>query len=240
MIVAFAIFLFGSCGTDYAKADTNTVFVLNNGKIVSTDVEGFDEKTYDKKALKDYIQETIDTYNAENGKSSLRQKAFNVQDGNAVLVLEYADADTYQAVNAVELFVGTVAEAKEAGYVFDVNFAKLKDGKAIKASADDFTKSTDYKVIIIRSNTKVVVPGEICFVSTQNVKKVGEDYIYIEEGSLLSVEEVENAESPTEGSDGSISEDELVSGDGNNIFDFGEEEENKSQYSEMLTYIIYK
>ena len=242
LIIALAVFFFGSCGTDYAGADTNTVFVLQNGKIVSTDVETFDEKTYDKAELKSYIKETIDTYNEENGKKLLKEKSFNIQGGKAVLVLEYADADTYEEVSGVELFVGTVEDAQQAGYKFDASFAKLTDGKAITAIADDFTKSEDYKVLIIQSNTKVVVPGEICFISTENIAKVGEDYVLIKDGSQLLVEEVVNTEFGTdaEGSDGSISEDELVSGDGNIIFDFGEEEESGSQYSEVLTYIIYK
>ena len=242
LIIALAVFFFGSCGTDYAGADTNTVYVLKNGRIVSTDVEAFDEKTYDKAGLKSYIKETIDTYNAENGMQSLKQKSFDIRGGKAVLVLEYANVDTYEEVNGIELFVGTIDEAKAAGYQFDAQYARMSEGKAITATADDFAKSEEYKVAIVKSNTKVVVPGEICFVSTQNTDKVGEDYIVIKDGSQLLVEEVVNTEfgADAEGSDGSISEDELVSGDGNIIFDFGEEEGSGSQYSEVLTYIIYK
>ena len=243
LIIALAVFFFGSCGTNYAETDTNTVYVLKNGKIISTDVEAFDEKSYDKEALKAYIKENIDTYNAENGKDSLKQKSFEVEEGEAVLVLEYASVDAYEGVNGVELFVGTVKEAQDAGYAFDVNFAKLSEGKALVAKADDFVKADGYKVVIIKSNTKVVVPGKICYVSTQNIAKVGEDYVLIKDGSQLLAEEfVENTEFGTEaeGSDGVINEDELVSGDGNIIFDFGDEEESGSQYSEVLTYIIYK
>lgn len=243
LIIALAVFVFGSCGTNYAETDTNTVYVLKNGKIISTDVEAFDEKTYNKDELKAYIKENLDTYNAEIGKNSLKQKSFEVEEGEAVLVLEYADANAYEAVNGVELFVGTVKEAQDAGYEFEADYVKLTEGKAITASADDFTKSDDYKVVIIKSNTKVVVPGEICFVSTQNVAKVGEDYVLIKDGAqLLAEEKVENTEFGTEaeGSDGAISEDELVSGDGNIIFDFGDEEESGSQYSEVLTYVIYR
>ncbi len=243
LLIALVVFFFDSCGTNYAEAETNTVYVLENGKVISTDVEAFDEKTYDKDKLQSYVKDSINTYNAEIGKNSLKEKSLKIEDGKAVLVLEYADVDTYEAVNAVELFVGTVKEAQAAGYKFDASYAKLTDGKAISATAEDFTKSDDYKVVIIKSNTKVVVPGEICFISTQNVAKVGEDYVLIKDGSQLLVEEVvENTEfgADAEGSDGSISEDELVSGDGNIIFDFGEEKESGSQYSEVLTYIIYK
>ncbi len=243
LIVLLAIFVFGSCGIDYEKADTNTVFVLKNGKIVSTDIEAFDEKTYDKEKLEAYVDDVIDTYNKENGENSLKKKAYLVENNIATLVLEYANADIYEAVNGVELFAGTVKEAQKAGYSFDCGFAKMVDGKAVAATSEDFVGGEDYQVLIIKSNTKVVLPGEVCFVSTQNISKVGEDYVLIKDGCQLLTEELSTDTefgTETEGSDDSISEDELVSGDENIIFDFGEEEEQGSQYSEVLTYIIYK
>ncbi len=243
LIIILAVFVFGSCGTDYAKADTNTVFVLKNGKIVSTDVEAFSEKNYDKDELEAYVKDIIDTYNEENGKDSLKQKLCDVEENVATLVLEYANADVYEDVNGVEIFTGTIKEAQDAGYSFEGSYAKMVDGKAVTATADDFVKGEDYKVVIIKSNTKVVVPGEVCFVSTQNISKVGEDYVVIKDGSQLLTEEVTvDTEFGTEaeGSDDSISEEELANSDGDIIFDFGDEEESESQYSEVLTYIIYK
>lgn len=244
LIIVLVVFLIQSCGVDYEKADRNTVFVLKNGKIVSTDIEAFDEKTYNKEKLEAYVDDVVATYNKENGEDSLTKKYYDVVDDVATLVLEYANADVYEAVNSVELFTGTVKEAQKAGYTFDCGFAKMVDGKAVTASLADFEKEEDVKVLIIKSNTKVVLPGDVCYVSTQNVSKVGEDYVIIKDGASLLTEEIlTNTEFGTEaeGSDGSISEDELVSGSGNIIFDFGEEEEEpQSQYSEVLTYIIYK
>ena len=241
LIISLSVFLFGSCSTDYAKAETNTVYILGNGKVVSTDIEPFDEKLYDLDELKSYIKASINTYNSENGRNSLKQKSFRVKEGEVVLVLQYANTNVFETVNGVELFAGTIEEAKGAGYKFDADFAKMTNDRAIVATADDFATSDDYKVVIIKSNTKVVVPGEICYVSMQNIAEIGEDYVVIKNGSKLLAEE-ENTEfgSEAEGSDGSISEDELANSDGNIIFDFGEEEESASQYSEVLTYIIYK
>lgn len=244
LVIIMAVFVFGSCGVDYAETDTNTVYVLKNGKIVSTDIEAFDEKKYDGEKLDSYLKDIVDTYNKENEKDSLKKKSLTVEENVATLVLEYANGDVYEEVNGVEFFAGTIKEAQAAGYTFDDSYAKMKDGKAVTATADDFIKGEDYKVVIIKSNTKVVVPGEVCFVSTQNVAKVGEDYVLIKDGSqLLAEEEIINTEFGTEaeGSDGSISEDELANTDGEIIFDFGEEpNKEESQYSEVLTYIIYK
>ena len=241
LIVILGIFIFGSCGTDYAEADTNTVFVLKDGKIVSTDVESFDQKKYNETEFESYVTGIVDTYNKKNGEDSLVKKEFIVEEGVATLVLEYSNGDVYEDINGVEFFTGTIKEAQKAGYAFDVNFAQMKDGKAVAADAKDFVKGEDYKVVIIKSNTKVVVPGEICFVSTQNVSKVGEDFVLIKDGSALLTEEVfDNTEETTE-IEGAVGEDEVEGGDGEIIFDFGDEpDEESSQYSEVLTYIIYK
>jgi hypothetical protein len=248
LLIAIGVFVFGSCGTDYAAVDTNTVFVLKDGSIISSDVEAFEENTYDKEKLESYVQNVIDTYNEANGEDSVKQQTYKVEENVATLVLEYADADVYEDINGVEFFTGSIEEAQKAGYTFEASYAKMKDGKAEPAEVDDFIRGIDYKVVIIKSNTKVVVPGKICFVSSQNVAKVGSDYVLIKDGSQSLAEELDaDTEAVTEfgteaeGSDESISEDDLESGEGDIIFDFGDEpEQEDSQYSEVLTYIIYK
>ena len=241
LVILLVVLFLNSCGSEYTKTDSSTVFVLKDGKIVSTDIEAFDEKNYEKKELEAYVKDIVDTYNTANEKNSVKKKSLKVKDDVATLVLEYASDDVYKDVNGVELFTGTIKEAQEAGYQFDTEFAKMSDGKALLAALEDFANEEGYKVVIIKSNTKVVVPGDVCFVSTQNTAKVGDDYVVIKSGSQLLATEV-NTEFGTEaeGSDESISEDELISGDEDIIFDFGDESENESQYSEVLTYIIYK
>lgn len=247
LIIILGVFVFGSCGTDYTKTDMNTVYVLKDGKIISTDLENFDEKKYDQSELESYVAGIIDTYNKENGEDSVKQKEFSVEENAAALVLEYANADVYEDVNGVELFVGSIADAEKAGYVLteEIEFAKMKDGKALAAVPADFADNAEYKVIVIKSNTKVVVPGEIGFVSTENTAKVGKDYVVIKAGSQLLTEgDSLGTESGTELAteiEGAVGEDEVEGGDGEIIFDFGDEPEAETTpNTEVLTYIIYK
>lgn len=246
VVIIATIFVLRSCGTDYTKTDANTVYVLKNGKIVSTDIEAFDEKSYDKDSLEAYIKDIVDTYNKENGEHSVKQKTLEVENAKVTLVLEYENADVYEAINGVEMFAGTIKEATDAGYDFSCKFAKVKDGKAVAATTEDFVNSEEYKVLIIKSNTKVVLPGTVCFVSTENVASVGEDYVIIKDAAQLEVDESglgaeSNTETGTEeGADDSISEDEMLSGSEDIVFDFGDEETTESQITEVLTYIIYK
>lgn len=243
-ILVFIVFLFTSCGTDYKNADRNTVYVLKNGKVASVDIDSLDESIYDKKELKTYVKDLIHTYNETLGKYSLKQKSFEVKDNKAILALEYASDEVYQKINGVELYTGIVKEAKEKGYKFDVTFAKIVDGKAVTAKVDDFSDSEDYKVAIIKSNTKVVIPGKVCFVSVDHVLEVGDDYVIITDDGQLKIDvQGDETEDETQGSDHSVDEGELVSGDGTIIFDFGEENDSdmaESPYSDVLTYIIYQ
>ena len=116
LVIALGIFVFGSCGTDYTETDMNTVYVLKDGKIVSTDLESFDASKYDQTKLESYVAGMIDTYNKENGEDSIVQKEFSVEENIATLVLEYVDTAAFEAINGVELFVGSLEEAKKAGY----------------------------------------------------------------------------------------------------------------------------
>ena len=247
LIIILGIFVFGSCGTDYAETDMSTVYVLKDGKIISTDLENFDENKYDQTELESYVAGIIDTYNKANGEDSVKQREFSVEENAATLVLEYANADVYEDVNGVELFVGSIDKAAEAGYAItaDIHFAEMKDGKAVAANIIDFVDNADYKVVVIKSNTKVVVPGEICYVSTENIAKVGKDYVVIKDGcQLLTDDSAIGTESGTElGTEieGAVGEDEVEGGDGEIIFDFGDEPETETTPNkDVITYIIYK
>ena len=82
LVFLLSVGMFTGCGTSY-KADESTVFVLKDGKIVSTDVENFDEKTYDKDGLKEYVKNEIDTYNEKNGKPAYPQENSGSYDAQA-------------------------------------------------------------------------------------------------------------------------------------------------------------
>ena len=105
LVFLLSVGMFTGCGTSY-KADESTVFVLKDGKIVSTDVENFDEKTYDKDGLKEYVKNEIDTYNEKNGKGSVSLKKLDTGEKKATLTIAYRTAEDYQKFNDMELYTG--------------------------------------------------------------------------------------------------------------------------------------
>lgn len=258
LVLAFCMMLLAGCGTSYS-ADESTVFVQKHGKIVSTDVEDFDENTYDKDGLEKYVNETIDKYTSENGKNTVKLKDLSIKDNSAVLTLEYKDAKAYSAFNGEELFTGTIAEALAAGYRFDAEFASVKDGKAVEAVDSSEFQDEDLKVVIIKANLDVNVKGKICYLSTQNTSLKDKNTVSIREGQNLLSKEADST-SETQDSEaeenvtevieteesGSVDDDEMLTGteeESSVTFDFPDEEEQEDvsdEFSSVYTYIIYK
>lgn len=264
--VLCAGFLTG-CGTSYAAGES-TVFVEKHGKIISTDVEAFDEGTYDKSELEQYAKDQADSYTAENDKNSVKFKELSVKDGTAALTMEYKNAKAYRGFNGIELFNGTIAEALAAGYRFDVDFALVQDGKAKEAvDSSEFLDSKDLKVVVIRANTDVKVKGTIQYASTENTAlkdkstvsiKKGQNLLTAESGTeeadqtgiketVNGTEQAEDTEDTEES--GSVDEDEMLTGTEEQemkTFDFSEEDSKKQdakdneEFTNVYTYIIYK
>ena len=133
--------LLTGCGTSF-KADESTVFVLKNGRIVSTDVEDFDEKTYDKDGLTQYVKQEIRAYNDKNGKGSVALKKLVVGDKKATLTISYKTAEDYAKFNDIELYTGSIAEALAHGYTFEGDFASVSGGKITPCKSSDFTENS--------------------------------------------------------------------------------------------------
>ena len=235
IICAVAIFVLGGFGGK--TADENSVYILEDGRVVSTNIEAFDEDGYSKSELKSYMKEVINDYNQKNGTGMVKQKSFQLKNGVATSVIQYENANVFEEFFGTELFVGTVAEAMAEGYNFDILFASV-DGSVKEVSSDDFINDETYKVAIIKANTKIMVEGTIYYISTENIAEVGSDYVITKEGSVLELEVVESTEA--EAVDGAVSDDDLLGEDGGMVFDFGEEEIVESEYTDVYTYIIYK
>ncbi|MBR4026955.1 MAG: hypothetical protein IKJ01_05285, partial [Lachnospiraceae bacterium] len=175
---------FTSCGTSY-DADINTLFLLKDGKVVTTDVEVFEKDEYSEEELNTYVQQNIDTYNAEHGENSVTKKTLSVNENVAMLTLEYADTNTYEDFYGSELFHGTIADAKEQGYDFDVEFVAVTDKNINYCTLEDLELEEDLKVVIVKANTKVQVDGSICYLSTEGVSEYNENWVQIKAGSVL-------------------------------------------------------
>ncbi|MDD6505172.1 MAG: hypothetical protein PUF45_07045 [Lachnospiraceae bacterium] len=251
LVLALCTGLFCGCGSQ-KTVDESTVYVQKNGKITAVDVEAFDENSYSFDELQQYVEDTVAEYNAGHDKHSVKMKSLKMQDGKAVLSMEYQTAEDYENFSGTKIFVGSVAEALAAGYSFSQDFVKVDGGQYSPADSSEIVGQDGYKIVIIRANTNVEVKGTIHYTSVRNVDSVGKNTVAIRPGvNLLDLVSRETQEEPgTEApgteetvDEGSIDEDDLLEAQENEMieFDFGSEDSvEETDYTNVYTYIIYK
>ena len=172
--------LLGACG---AKLDVqeNTIALQRNGKILEAAVESFDQSYYDQEELNTYVQNVVDDYTAEHGKKSVSVTDSKVEEKKAYLTLQYENAETFSDFTGIECFNGSIVEAQSAGYDFDLDFYPVTDGKADTKTVKGSTllDDDDLKVLIVKENSDLIVPGKIVYVSADGTEVTSEKQVNV-------------------------------------------------------------
>ena len=170
--------LLTGCG-DSLDVDCSTVYVKEKGNIIAASIEKLDKDNYDEKELEDFINEKVDAYQKKHDKDSAKVSDFSVKKGKAELLMKYAGYEDYQELNNVTLFAGTVPQALAAGYDFETDFTKVKDGKASGEADSSKIKESDCKVVILSDGT---------------VKYISSDYTSMKAKDTVSIKLPKDAE----------------------------------------------
>lgn len=177
-IMIFCIGLLSGCSKK-TDVDTSTVFIEKKGKVTSVDVEHLDKDYYDVDELKEYITEHVEDYTGKNG-DTVKEVSFDVKDGIAKLTMEYDSYEDYTSFNGVELYCGTVVGAQADGYDFDTEFYRVEDSqKQETVEKSDVLAEDDNKIVIIKANVDVWVPGTVLYVSAPDTDMRSEDVVSI-------------------------------------------------------------
>lgn len=172
--------LLGACGTKL-DVQENTIALQRNGKILEAAVESFDQSYYDQEELNTYVQNAVDDYTAEHGKKSVSVTDSKVEEKKAYLTLQYENAETFSDFTGIECFSGSIVEAQSAGYDFDLDFYPVTDGKADTKTVKGSTllDDDDLKVLIVKENSDLIVPGKIAYVSTEGTEVTSEKQVNV-------------------------------------------------------------
>ena len=143
------------------EVQANTILVKNDGTVQAATVEEFGEKYYDLSELNDFIIKQMDAYNrkAEVDAITLGTESLVLKDGNAVLVLNYANLDHYSKFNEVEATFLTMDAALSGEVELPEAYISAEDGSFV--SKEIALKNEKYKVLLINENTDVIVDGTI-------------------------------------------------------------------------------
>lgn len=172
--------LMAACGTKL-DVQENTIALQRNGKILEAAVETFDQSYYKEDELNSYIQNAVDDYTAEHGKKSVSVTESKVEEEKAYLTLQYENAETFQDFSGIECFSGSIVEAQSAGYDFEQDFYPVTDGKADKKTVNgsSLLEDDDLKVLIVKENSDLIVPGKIAYVSTEGTEVTSEKQVNV-------------------------------------------------------------
>lgn len=172
--------LMAACGTKL-DVQENTIALQRNGKILEAAVETFDQSYYKEDELNSYIQNAVDDYTAEHGKKSVSVTESKVEEKKAYLTLQYENAETFQDFSGIECFSGSIVEAQLAGYDFEQDFYPVTDGKADKKTVrgSSLLEDDDLKVLIVKENSDLIVPGKIAYVSTEGTEVTSEKQVNV-------------------------------------------------------------
>ncbi|MDO4345293.1 MAG: hypothetical protein Q4C50_10865 [Eubacteriales bacterium] len=178
-------FILTGCGG--FSSEISGISISKKGVISESVVENFDKDYYDKKELEQEIAAQVESYNAENGKNAVKKKSLRVKDSVAYLGMSYATAKDYAEFNQVDLYVGDIQGAVQAGYAFEGSFFEVSKG-TVKEDApvwgSQIMSGKNYSTVVLREELLVEVPGTIKYVS---------DNVRVKDKSTAVVEERQTA-----------------------------------------------
>ncbi|MGN0361650.1 MAG: hypothetical protein ACI4ET_02305 [Bilifractor sp.] len=168
-VLATAV-MFATAGCSLPNSIENTtVSVGEEGNVTENIVESKDDEDYTEDDLKQYIQDAVTSYDSGN-KGSVKLESCSVDDNSVTIRMSYASMDDYSGFNNVTAFLGTLAEAENAGFSMDQNFL---DGYGNAADPDVLSsRAKEWKVLILSEPVMVRLPDKILY-ATDNVTITG-------------------------------------------------------------------
>lgn len=265
LVFLLCLMVLAGCGKASYEAKENTVFVLDKGRIVSTDVGELPQEQYSAEEFEDYVNRTIKTYTDENGSGTVSLESLSTEGDTVTLTISYASAKDYARFTGTDLFTGTISEVLDEGYRIQGTFVNAGSGGLC-----DYTEVLDngsLKAAVYRGEGIVQVDGDIVYYSDGNVKLTGDRTVSIQAGDVQGdSESLEEGTEPTEQflsinyegdtdgtnteelSGGSIDDDEMLTGteEAQKTFRFDREQGSSGQEDAGVketgsyTYIFYK
>lgn len=187
LLISTALWGCGEKETEDAQvgaAAGTEIEVLKDGSIVETITEEFAKDYYDETNLRDILIAEVDDFNRGAEDGSITVDKFESEDGKLTVSIKYPSADIYTAYNTdpynnKKLFCGTVAEAGDAGYSFDISLTDVKGEETI--GKEDILGMGSSKILIAESPSRVKVTGRILYVG-ENISVSGKNQAIMQSG----------------------------------------------------------
>ncbi len=161
-VMSFTILGLSACGRE--TAGVSTISIDKEGKVTSVLYDEFDKDYYSLDELTNMAENEISGYNSEYETDRITlSEAEILDDETAVkLIMNFESASDYSYYNQVDMFYGTVGEAREAGYELNLN---LVDDKGDKIDPSIIDQNPDRHIIITSDKTNIKTPYNIAYMS---------------------------------------------------------------------------
>ncbi len=172
-LLVVVILVLKGCGTFDKKAKETTLTIAADGSVTFEEVESIGDST--AKELKEYIKDTIKEYNEKKDKKLVSLKKLKAKKDSVYVKTTYKTAESYKDFTGLDLFVGTVSEATQAGYDLSDIYAKVSNGKKGKVmDISDVLSDVNAHLVILDQNINVNLPGAITCVTDEATKVDGQ------------------------------------------------------------------
>lgn len=181
VLVLFAALALTGCGGKVPaieKVESSMICLSEDGAVNAFLVEEFQAAFYDETELEEMIRQETDDYNAQAKAGEdetlpvqlvdilTRQEQADAGKAGAdsiTVQMAYASAEDYGAFNDTVLYLGTVDQAKTAGYPILSDLTSVSDGSTLtKAQAQEMGES---HILILQENIPVQVPWKVLYTS---------------------------------------------------------------------------
>ena len=162
LVMSFTILGLTACGKE--TVGVSTVSVDKTGKVSSVLYENFDKDYYSLDELKAMADEEISGYNSEYDEPRITLSDLQIFEEESVvkLSMDFESASDYSYYNQVDMFYGTVEEARTAGYNINLN---LVDANGDKIDPSIIDQNPDRHIIITSDRTNLKTPYNIQYMS---------------------------------------------------------------------------
>lgn len=179
--LVFSFMLTGCGGVNVKNIDETAIIISKKGTVKDAIVESFDKDYYSENELRHFFAERIDEYNSKNNSGKVNLSELKIKKGVAKAILDFDSVETYMDFyEDTVLFYGTVNEAYDAGYTFDVSLKAAFSSETIGKS--DVMEMKKSYVIITDEQSRVVCPKNIAYASA-NVEVIDKKNVRISNDS---------------------------------------------------------
>lgn len=183
LLLAISIMTITACSM---KNEESTVSILKDGRIDSQIIENFEKPYYDQDELQQRILQEAASYNRMAGEGAISVEKVDADNGIVRVKMTYAKASDYAAFNNGVFFVGSIEEAREAGYDLNKVLSSTKDS-LVTVGMSDMLAMTDVQILITDMKEPVTLNGKAAYISNNvTVNEKLKTVIFDQESKELS------------------------------------------------------